>query len=325
MSQVTGFFKDALTTPIAPYAHQVAPDYLEKRIFSSRLFSSDCSKIAISPPGRICGLAVANHKRYPDQKTPRRVYLNILLVAEGTNHDIAGRKLIHALLYEAEKAGKHGVKTSLQWGGLIPGIVTACRNELNFYSKIGCRFTAGELFLEMDFGSPIPVGNLSELMSGDASDIVIRNYQSSDFTPLYRWIASDYGAGWTHEVFNKVDERFERFNGYGLTEPYRPDDVFIVSYQDRICGFCVVQSRTGCSKGYFGPVALSQSVRGKGIGARLFYRAINHLRAEGKTCVGLWTDRDTYLNFYKKIGCRKRYKTVHARWDVLQHSSGKGE
>ncbi|MCP4111333.1 MAG: GNAT family N-acetyltransferase [Desulfobacteraceae bacterium] len=234
-------------------------------------------------------------------------------------HDVrkieTGQKLIAALLLEAVNSEKKGVVTSLQWGGIWPGIMSHSKEQIDLFSKTGAEFRTGEIFIELDIRQTTGM-SFTEKAFHKLFGVTIRHYENTDFESLHHLLSKEFGVGWTHEVLNKVNKDFECFNGYGLASPYNPNDVFVVSNKNEIFGFCIVQSGTGTKQGFFGPVGLVQNMRGKGIGSLLFIEAVNYLKSKGKEQIGLWTNETIYSSFYKKIGCYKTFETLHAEWSV---------
>jgi len=117
-------------------------------------------------------------------------------------------------------------------------------------------------------------------------------------------------------VMSKVDETFESFNGYGLSKTYRPNDLIVVIFQNKICGFCIVQSQTNNEMAFFGPVAILKEHRGKQLGGIILEKVVEYLQGLKKTKMGLWTNDVIYQKFYKHYGFTKTGETVHVEWNI---------
>ncbi len=208
-----------------------------------------------------------------------------------------GNMLLDALLTDAKKNGKKSVMTSLQWGWIWPGFFVHSDKDIEFAKKTGARLAPGELYVELSCREI----NAEILNTGDpnyySKSIKIKHYEDKAFKSLQYLLKYEFGTGWTHEVLNKVSTDFECFNGYGLASAYNPMDVFIVYYNDELCGFCIVQSQTGTNQSFFGPIGLTENMRGNGIGKFLTFEALDYLKKMGKNKVGLWTNVKIYNAF----------------------------
>jgi GNAT superfamily N-acetyltransferase len=292
----------------APYGKNISSNFLEKRVFASSIYSTDCSKAIFSKSGELCGFAIANFNAHPLQKQSDALYLNLFFIADAYRNRGLGQALINELVTEARIQGKKLVKTSLQWAGIWPGILSHWKNEIGFCQKTGGQLKPGELFIEVD---------LQQALSRRDSNAIVRPYSASDFEALQELLVKNFSVGWTHEVFNKVCRHFDNFNGYGLAFPYCPEDVLVAESQKGICGFCVVQSTTDDKMSFFGPIGIDPDFRRMGIGSQLLFDAIDYLKDKGKEKMGLWATERNYNRFYQHFGLPKTFETVHVEWPAI--------
>jgi len=305
-------FDECFNLRNAPYGKHISSNFLEKRVFASSIYSTDCSKAIYSKSGELCGFAMANFNAHPLQKESDALYLNLFFITEAYRNRGLGQALIKELVTTARNHGKKLLKTSLQWAGIWPGILSHWKNEIAFCQKMGGQLKPGELFIEMDLQQ-----SLSRPRHENA---IVRPYLASDFEALQRLLVENFSVGWTHEVFNKVSPHFDNFNGYGLAFPYCPQDVFVAENQKGICGFCIVQSTTDDKMSFFGPIGIAPAFRRMGIGTQLLFKAIDYLKAKGKEKMGLWATERNYKRFYQPFGMPKTFETVQVEWDVQDKS-----
>lgn len=292
-----------------PYGKQIEKDFLEKRLFNSQLYLFDFSKVFFTKNNEICGFILANLRKNPSQTQSTEMYLHLFFINEKHRKQGYGKQVFEYLFDYAKQNNITKILTSLQWGGIWPGIPTQLKDTILFCEKIGGEIKIGEFFLEL------------EIKNFQKKEITLNNYKieffdESDKENLYQHLKQNFGIGWQCEVMSKVDETIEPFNGYGLSKTYRPNDVIVVTFQNEICGFCIVQSQTNHDMVFFGPIAISKEHRGKDLGGIILEKVVEYLRSLKKTTIGLWTNEIIYEKFYKNYGFTKTGETVHVEWNI---------
>lgn len=295
-----------------PYGQSLDEQFFSRRLFSSRLYSTDCSLIEYGAREDIGAAVLANLRQFPNQKTTDIVYLNLLILKPDDLGSRCGKQLITELLNYARSLHKEKIITSLQWIGVWPGLLSTHKQALNICLTSGARITGEDIFLESDINNTID--QLRSETIQPLKDTIFRHYQSNDFDSLYRLLAGHFSIGWLHETMSKVSNNFESFNGYGLSATFRPEDIFVVEHESELCGFCVVQSDTDDDLCFFGPMGIEPKCRGKGIGSRLLLKALQYLIHKNKKRVGLWTSESIYRDFYKRFGMQKTISGIHLQW-----------
>lgn len=292
-----------------PYGQQLEKDFLEKRVFNSQLYLFDFSKIIFTAQNEICGFLLANFRKNPTQHHSSELYLQLFFIKQQYRHQGYATQIFQYLIDYAKNNGISKIITSLQWGGIWAGIFTQLTDFIYFSQKIGGEIKTGELFLELE----IKKFKKSDILSNDYE---IRFFKESDRQELFQYLKQRFGIGWQCEVMSKIDENFEPFNGYGLSNVYQPHDVLIVSFQNQICGFCIVQSQTDHEMAFFGPVEISKEHRGKQLGGVILEKVVDYLQGLKKTKIGLWTNQAIYEKFYQPYGFVKTGETVHVEWHI---------
>jgi GNAT superfamily N-acetyltransferase len=294
-----------------PYGQILASNFLEKRLFSSELYATDCSKILITASGQVCGFLLANTRKNARQHESTALYLHLLFIFPEFQRQGYGKKTLAFLRDHAKHHQLSHIETALQWGGIWPGIPQSLQSAIAFSQHTQAHLNTGELFLELSLTEFCPPISLC-LTEGYA----VRFYQCTDKYALRSFLITHFSIGWMTEVMSKVDNTVETFNGYGLSETFNPNDILLITYQAQICGFCIVQSHTESDMAFFGPIGLSPMHRGRGMGDVIMTKIVDYLKSIPKLRIGLWTNEVIYEKFYKKYGFKKTYETCHAVWNV---------
>lgn len=292
-----------------PYGNQIAADFLNKRLFSSQLYHTDFSKIILTKDNQICGFILANLRKNPTQIHSIEMYLHLFFINEKYRKQSYGKQVFEYLFNYAEKNKITKILTSLQWGGIWAGIPTQLNDAILFCQKMGGQIKKGELFLELKISHFVR-------KKIKLNDYEVRFFEQNDKDELYEHLKQNFGIGWQCEVMSKVDENFEPFNGYGLSHTYQPNDVIMITFENKICGFCIVQSQTTNEIAFFGPLAISKEHRGKQLGGIILEKVVEYLQNLKKTKIGLWTNEVIYEKFYQDYGFIKTGETVHVEWNI---------
>ncbi len=288
-----------------PYGNKISSEYFNDRIIKSSLYATDCSRVLLSNSGGFGGIAVANLKANPIDKRSKQLLLNLFFAKPAYES-----RLINHILDVATENNCEKVVTSLQWGGVWPGIPKHWHKTRSLFEQSGGIMSDGELYLELNLNS------FKLKTNPDLGDYEIIFYKSSYFEALKLFLMENFSVGWQYEVLSKVNAEIEPFNGYGLGKTYNPSDVIIVKRGNKICGFCMVQSQMKNPLAFFGPIGLAVEHRGKGLGSFLLQFTLEYLKSLGKLQLGLWTNHEIYQRFYKSMGFCTKCETVHFEWTL---------
>lgn len=294
------------------YGRYIGDEFMQRRLFSSGLYSTDCSIVHRDGDRELDAAVFANLRKSPDQISSDSLYLNLILMKPDLDGKYSAKGLIEELLGIAESAGKRRVVTSLQWSGIWPGILSSYIQAIEICRDTKARLSHGEVFLVADISRTLHLAQRG--LQNLPSNLEIRQYYDEDYDKLHQLMMRNFSIGWLHETLSKVSADYESFNGYGLAETYRPDDVLVVMDKQRLCGFCVVQSVTDGYRSFIGPLGMAPSYRGQGIGPHLFLKALEYLHGNSKKSVGLWTSRSIYQRFYSRFDMTEAMSTYSAEW-----------
>ena len=296
------------------YGEYINDEYIQRRLFSSVLYITDRSIVHRVGDCELDAAVFANLRKSPDQVSSDSLYLNLIVMKPDIDGKTSATRLIKELLKIAERAGKRRVVTSLQWSGMWPGILSNYTQAIEICRETKARLSHGEVFLVADISRTLHLAKRG--FQNLPSNLEIRQYYDEDYDKLHRLMMRNFSIGWLHETLSKVNVDFESFNGYGLAETYRPEDVLVVMDKKRLCGFCVVQSVTDGYRSFIGPLGMEPSYRGQGIGTHLFLKALEYLNGRSKNSVGLWTSQSIYQSFYSRFDMTETMSTYSAEWRI---------
>ncbi len=304
------------STADLPYGRRLPDNYLRNRVFSSSLWSSDCSCILVAPGGEGVGVLLANRRLNPASAEGEWLWLHLLVVAPAWQRQGLGRMLLHSLLERAGREGRRGVATALQWSGIWPGVPLGLTAMGAFCTGTAARLRPGEVYLAKNLSEPWPQASLDKAYSL-REGVTVQAYTGQHREGLQRLLRELFSVGWQHETLSRIDPGYEPFNGYGLASTHDPGQpgrgVWIVTDRGRVVGFAVVQAGAD-GTAFFGPVGLRPEWRGQGLGQGLLMATARQARAWGCHTLGLWTSVPLAEGFYCPLGMQQVTTTQHGEW-----------
>lgn len=317
--EVKHLYDRAFAHATIPYGRQLPAAFLEKRVFGSLLWSSDCSRGVVTEAGEWVGLAIANRRRNPDSSEGEWLWLQLFCIAPAWQRQGMGRHLLQSLLATAAAEGKQGVVTSLQWAGIWPGMPVGLDAMRAFCLHTGAALSPGEIYLEKTLQEPEANDGEEGPLFQDGMRVV--SYGHIHQEGLGVLLKEQFSVGWQQETLSRIDPAYEPFNGYGLADTFDPvapgRGVLVAEYAGQVAGFCVVQAGEAPLTGFFGPIGLWPRWRGRGWGSRLMRAAIQYARGLGWERLGLWTSAPLADGFYIPLGWRTVSVTQQAEWRVV--------
>lgn len=92
----------------------------------------------------------------------------------------------------------------------------------------------------------------------------VRKPIGPEHTTVVRWVEQTFGAGWASEV--------------GVALANRPVTAWLAVRDGELLGFACYDAT---ARGYFGPIGVAESVRGRQIGAALLLACLRDMRSAG--------------------------------------------
>ncbi len=291
-----------------PYGRRITTQFLERRLFGSQLWSSDCSRLLLDDAGRVIGMALANRRSNPGVGQGERLLLHWLGIDPLWQGRGLGGQLLRHMQALARQGGQRAVASALQWSGLWPGVVEGLQGMEGLVARSGGEWQPGELFLRC------AVQGRSWTEQGE---VPIVGFTQAHAAGLRGLLQENFSIGWQHETLSRIDQNYEPFNGYGLSETYCAApvgrDLLIAEVAGEVVGFCVLQAGEE-GMAFFGPVGLRPEWRKRGIGSALLHAALRRTQDIGCQEMGLWTNQTLAEGFYLPLGLQRGCVTRHVVW-----------
>lgn len=197
---------------------------------------------------------------------------------------------------------------------LLPGVPAQVSNLRSALERVGFKETGACFDLVRDLSDySIPSECLTVLSDSGAA---VRPCDVSDIPGLDDFFQREFPGRWRHDVMRKI------------TVDREPGQVFLLTVEDQIEGFAMTQQE-GCVRpvagavwreglgrdwGALGPIGVSRSVRGRGLGNALLASSLSHLQKRGaRRTVIDWT---TLGDFYGAHGFIVTKRYIHMTLDL---------
>jgi ribosomal protein S18 acetylase RimI-like enzyme len=111
-------------------------------------------------------------------------------------------------------------------------------------------------------------------------DITVRRARAYEKSPIADWVRTQFGRGWADEC--------------RIAFSRQPISCFLATIRGGIAGFACYECTC---RGFFGPIGVSDSFRGQGIGSALLFRSL-HAMAEAGYAYAVVGNGDAAIRFY---------------------------
>ncbi len=209
-----------------------------------------------------------------------------------------GLELLESISASAREQGYQSIVFGQDHDHLLPGCPKGLTSLEGVLQTAGFVPSGEEVDLERDMAGYTPPAGCLKAVSAAGAEI--RTAAPADFESAERFLLTDFPGRWHHDVMRKLSE-----------EPHQVDLLF---HEGRCAGFsftqdptskhpvagCVWKASLGDEWGGLGPIGVSASVRGKGLGGALLGASLQRLSREGRRQTIIdWT---TLAAFYEKHG-----------------------
>jgi mycothiol synthase len=196
-------------------------------------------------------------------------YLNAIFVEEGCRRRGIGTALFDAFLAAAKSKG--GAALSVSWGpgAVTPGVDQAAYPGASaFLTKMGFKEFETSMAMSrslMNYRLPDEIKTLESKLHEEG--FVFQQLDEEHVLDLIRFLKREL-PGWENDA-----------RGTMLRHPKNLDYLFVALKEDKVVGYC--QMGIDGLIEHFGPFAVAEKLRSKGIGAVLFHRCLEAMQAKG--------------------------------------------
>lgn len=286
----------SLWSEFYPEKYHVSADLIRANTVDSRVFDWGASEIE-QVDGRTAGFVAVKRSANPTLfkgPDPDQAHLSALAFAEPN----VGIDLVSRAKRILRERGIHCLIFGQDSRHFFPGCPEECGSLRDFLMVEGFEVQGQMHDVESNLSNyEPPAGSLDPLGKGT----VARVCETKDQYPLSEFLDREFPGRWTHDVLDKL-------------EIEGPSTVLGLFHGERCEGFALLQSEgailpiggavwhrsLGEHWGSLGPIGVSKSVRGKGLGKALLASGLIELRHRGvKRCIIDWTN---LIDFYGAHG-----------------------
>jgi GNAT superfamily N-acetyltransferase len=228
-------------------------------------------------------------------------YLNVIFVKDGHRRKGIGTDLLRAFARAVKEEG--GTRLSVTWGpgAVMPGVDwIAYPGALEFFSKNGFvevdRDAVAMSRSLMDYDTPSDVVELEGKLLEEG--YVFQQLDEEHVLGLMEFLRAEF-PGWENDP-----------RGTLLRYPKNLDCFLIAVKGEKVVGYC--QMAIDGLVEHFGPFAVAQSERSKGIGAVLFHKCLKLMQTKGARNVWFARAGGRNYSFYVRHGMKemRRYAAM---------------
>lgn len=226
-------------------------------------------------------------------------YLSVIFVSAGHRRKGIGTALLEAFAMGVRAKG--GTKLSITWGSgaVMPGVDwVAYPGALEFFSKNGFVEVDREAVAMsrslMDYRTPKEVTELEDKLR--AEGYAFQQLNEERVLDLMQFLKAEF-PGWENDP-----------RGTLLRYPKNLDHILIALKGDKVVGYC--QMAIDGLVEHFGPFAVAQSERNKGIGAVLFHNCLATMQTKGARNVWFARGGGRNYSFYVRHGMKEMRRYV---------------
>ena len=129
---------------------------------------------------------------------------------------------------------------------------------------------------------PLPAAHPSRSESADKSDSGIRRARAPEREAVLEFVKTTFGSGWRGEC--------------ALAFGSHPITCFIATEGDQVTGFACYDATF---RGFFGPIGIAESSRGKGIGTALTHTCLHAMHEAGYAYAVIGATKK--IDYFRKI------------------------
>ena len=268
-----------------------------RRVLLDPNFERGGALVARMADKSLAGFVLAIAPRSHAARTePCRGWITLIAVAPSARHQGIGGRLLAAA--EAYLIGRGCASIAISPYGpgyWIPGVDEAAYPEaLGWLYRRGyaalSRPLAMEVALSPDWVPPVGVADILERLRRER--VLLTPFRANATLPILELLGAEFGPDWVHTARDTM---------HAILAGYRPEDAIHCAMRG---GECVGFAHWSGAR--FGPIGVTHSERGRGIGAALMYETLEAMRHRGQDrAFFLWTSDATADRLYRPAGFRE--------------------
>lgn len=244
--------------------------------------------------GQVVGFGLSIARRLPLEDAPSdwdRGYITLLAVHSRHQRQGIGTALLQHMEEYLRSRGRKAVLVSPYAPNyFIPGVdVDAYAGGLRFFLKHGYREVYRPLSMDCNLlNLRIPEWVQQREQELLQEGVVVEPYRPQRIPALFRFLRAEFPGDW---------QRFAREAIARIEQGDTPTRLWIAHERGEVVGYSHFEGER------FGPIGVSQSQRGRGIGQVLMYKTLQAMRLQGlHTAFFLWSDDRTAERLYNAAG-----------------------
>lgn len=295
-----------------PEANRIDAALLRLNTVESSLFDWGSSFVELSDSGDVLGMVAVKRSANPSLfrgPDPDQCHLTAFTYREANY----GIDMLAEVKHILRDRGCYRLVFGADSRHFFPGCPQEFPALQSFLQVAGFEGGGTEVDLERDLVDyEAPAGTIERLGTATA-----RPCTASDLTALDLFLEKEFPGRWEHDVMDKIKVEHDPGTVVGLFE--NDECVGFALIQQAGCrqpiGGAVWNKALGSNWGSLGPIGVSQSVRGRGLGGAILAAGLLELKRRGarRTIID-WT---TLVDFYGKHGFEvsRRYTPMSRRLD----------
>ena len=240
----------------------------------------------------------------------RTGYLNAIFVEEGHRGRGIGTALFDA--FSSAVKSKGGAVLSVSWGpgAITPGVDQVAYPEaLKFFTEKGFKEFETSMAMSrslMDYKIPDEIRALESRLREEG--FVFQQLDEEHVLDLIQFLKKEL-PGWENDA-----------RGTMLRHPKNLDYLLVALRDDKIVGYC--QMGIDGLVEHFGPFAVAEELRSRGIGAVLFHKCLEAMQAKGAKNMWFMRSAGRSQSFYLRHGLRENRSFMALSRDIWREDGG---
>jgi mycothiol synthase len=271
----------------------VTSETFQRKVLLDQNFDTAGAPVAVIG-GQVVGFALGMVRRFQLEDNPPdfdKSWITLISVDKEFRRRGIGRRLIAELeaFFGSRKCSTVWV-SSYAPNYFIPGVdVNAYPEALLFMKSLGYEEILRPLSMDANLVHTAAPEWVREKELELRGKVVVEPFRPQLILPLLAWMRQEFAGDW---------QRFAREAMTRITlGEFRPDNLWIAHEDGKVLGYCQHDNA-----GRFGPFGVSESERGRGIGAVLLFKCLEAMRSKGlHNAWFLWTD-DKVAKLYAQAG-----------------------